>query len=130
VATETGDGVVVVLGRPSLGEPAAEIAAAAAVFASAWPQARFLPALRRANVHGAIDLGCAPGLLPGRVALEDGRAWFEEMWGKVPAVAGLDTAGMLEAAASGQLSTPRSARRRPPLGLSRPQPCQAGARTC
>jgi NADH-quinone oxidoreductase subunit G len=105
VATETGDGVVVVLGRPSLGEPAAEIAAAASVFANAWPQVRFLPALRRANVHGAIDLGCAPGLLPGRVALEDGRAWFEESWGSVPTVAGLDTAGMLAAAASGQLST-------------------------
>ena len=67
VATEPGDGVVIVLGRPSLAESAAEIAAAASVFAAAWPSARFLSALRRGNVHGAIDLGCAPGLLPGRV---------------------------------------------------------------
>jgi NADH-quinone oxidoreductase subunit G len=105
VATEPGDGVVVVLGRPSLAEPAEQVAAAAGVFAAAWPHARFLPALRRGNVHGAIDLGCAPGLLPGRVGLEEGRALFTQQWGSVPAERGLDTAGMLEAAASGELNT-------------------------
>jgi NADH-quinone oxidoreductase subunit G len=105
VATELGERVVVVLGRPSLAESVDDIAAAAAVFAAAWPSARFLSALRRANVHGAIDLGCAPGLLPGRVTLEEGRAFFSEHWGSVPARRGLDTAGILEAAASGELST-------------------------
>ena len=105
VESEAGEGVVIVLGRPSLAEPAEQIAAAAAVFAAAWPKARFLPALRRANVHGAIDLGCAPGLLPGRVSLEGGRDWFTDRWGSAPAKRGLDTAGMLEAAASGELST-------------------------
>jgi NADH-quinone oxidoreductase subunit G len=105
VVTDPGDKVVVVLGRPSLAESADDIAAAAAVFAGAWPSARFLSALRRANVHGAIDLGCAPGLLPGRVTLEEGRAFFGEHWGSVPARRGLDTAGILEAAASGELST-------------------------
>ena len=29
------------------------------------PAARFLPALRRGNVRGALDMGLAPGLLPG-----------------------------------------------------------------
>ena len=91
------------LGRPSLAGSAAEIAAAASVFAAAWPSARFLSALRRANVHGAIDLGCAPGLLPGRVALDEGRAFFGERWGSVPARRGLDAAGMLEAAAAGEI---------------------------
>ena len=105
VTTEPGDGVVIVLGRPSLAESAAEIVAAAGVFAAAWPSARFLSALRRANVHGAIDLGCAPGLLPGRVTLDEGRAFFGEQWGSVPTRRGLDTAGMLEAAASGELNT-------------------------
>ncbi|MGA2530017.1 MAG: NADH-quinone oxidoreductase subunit NuoG [Acidimicrobiales bacterium] len=105
VESESGDGVVVVLGRPSLAESSAQIAAAAAVFAAAWPQARFLPALRRANVHGAIDLGCTPGLLPGRVSLKEGGAYFAALWGAVPAEEGLDTAGMLEAAAAGELST-------------------------
>jgi len=103
VATESGDRVVIVLGRPSLAEPPAEIAAAAAVFAAAWPSARFLSALRRANVHGAIDLGCAPGMLPGRVTLEEAGAFFGEHWGSVPGARGLDTAGMLAAAASGEI---------------------------
>ena len=105
VDNESGEGVVIVLGRPSLAEPADQIAAAAAVLASAWPTARFLPALRRANVHGAIDLGCSPGLLPGRVSLEEGRGWFAELWGSVPDGRGLDTAEMLEAAAAGELRT-------------------------
>jgi NADH-quinone oxidoreductase subunit G len=103
VATESGDGVVIVLGRPSLAGRADNVAAAASVLAEAWPQARFLSALRRGNVHGAIDLGCAPGLLPGRVALEDGRDWFSGQWGSAPAQRGLDTARMLETAASGEL---------------------------
>jgi NADH-quinone oxidoreductase subunit G len=105
VATEPGERVVVVLGRPSLAESPDDVAAAAAVLATAWPSARFLSALRRANVHGAIDLGCAPGLLPGRVRLEEGRAFFREQWGSAPEHRGLDTAGMLEAAASGELKT-------------------------
>ena len=33
--------------------------------AEAWPKATFLPALRRGNVMGALDMGLAPGLLPG-----------------------------------------------------------------
>ncbi|MEZ5231545.1 MAG: hypothetical protein R2749_02365 [Acidimicrobiales bacterium] len=39
----------------------------------------------RGNVHGALDLGLAPGLLPGRVALDAGRTAFAEAWGGVPA---------------------------------------------
>ena len=96
---------MIVLGRPSLAEAAGQIATAAAIFAAAWPRARFLSALRRGNVHGAIDLGCAPGLLPGRVALDEGREWFRAEWGSVPVARGLDTAGMLEAAAAGELDT-------------------------
>ena len=37
------------------------------------PRPRSCRALRRANVHGALDMGLAPGLLPGRVTLDDGR---------------------------------------------------------
>ena len=61
------------------------VAEAASVLAAAWPGARFLPALRRGNVHGALDMGLAPGLLPGRVTLEAGRDWFAGAWGSVPA---------------------------------------------
>ena len=58
------------------------------VLAEALPDARFLPALRRGNVNGALDMGLAPGLLPGRVTLESGRAWFTEAWGSVPTAPG------------------------------------------
>ncbi|MGH8994153.1 MAG: molybdopterin oxidoreductase family protein, partial [Acidimicrobiia bacterium] len=94
--------VVVILGRPNLAEPAAPTVAVAAALAG-LPGVRFLSALRRGNVHGALDLGLAPGLLPGRVALDGGRAWFETAWGGVPAEVGLDTAGILRAAAEGRI---------------------------
>ncbi len=99
-----GDGVVVILGRPSLAEDGALVAGAAAALAEAWPSARFLPALRRGNVMGALDMGLAPGLLPGRVSLEDGRAWFEERWGSVPSGRGRDSAGILGALADGSMA--------------------------
>ena len=95
----------VLLGRPSLAEGPQSAVAAAAALLEAFPQARFLSALRRSNVHGAIDAGLAPGLLPGRVALEDGREWFARTWPTVPAEVGPDTAGILAAAAAGKVDT-------------------------
>ena len=95
--------VVVLVGRPSLSEPAEQVAAAARVLADI-PGVAFLPALRRGNVHGALDLGLAPGVLPGRVAFEDGRAWFSHHWGAdLPGRSGLGTAGILEAASRGRI---------------------------
>jgi NADH-quinone oxidoreductase subunit G len=91
--------VVVVLGRPSLAEDARLVAEAAQVLAAGLPGATFLPALRRGNVMGALDMGLAPGLLPGRIGLEAGRAWFAGTWATVPADAGLDTTAMLASAA-------------------------------
>lgn len=94
---------VVVLGRPSLAEPATGAVEAARSLA-ALPGVRFLPALRRSNVHGAIDMGLAPGLLPGRVSLSDGRTWYEKQWGTtLPREPGLDTLGILARAAAGQV---------------------------
>ncbi|MHB8430754.1 MAG: NADH-quinone oxidoreductase subunit NuoG [Acidimicrobiales bacterium] len=94
------DNVVVVVGRPSLAEDGALVADAAQLLASGLPGARFLPVLRRGNVRGALDMGLAPGLLPGRVTLEAGRAHFVEHWGSVPDEEGRDTAAMLAAAAA------------------------------
>jgi len=98
-----GEGVVVIGGRPSLAEDARCAAAALAHMAQAWPQAKFLPALRRGNVMGALDMGLAPGVLPGRTGLDEGRAWFEAAWGSVPAERGRDTAGMLRALVDGSM---------------------------
>jgi NADH-quinone oxidoreductase subunit G len=96
-----GEGVVVVLGRPSLAEHESVVADAARVLAEALPRARFLPALRRGNVNGALDMGLAPGLLPGRVSLAAGGDWFAGAWGAVPESAGLDAAGILASLAAG-----------------------------
>ena len=101
----SADRLVVVVGRPSLAEHGELVADAAQVIAKAFPNAKFLPALRRANVQGAIDMGMAPGMLPGRVSLEDGRAWFEHAWGGLPEERGRDTTGILQAAARGEHET-------------------------
>jgi NADH-quinone oxidoreductase subunit G len=94
---------VVIVGRTSLAESPDGVVGAAGAVLAARESARFLVALRRANTRGALDLGLAPGLLPGRVALEPARVWFEQHWPKVPEAPGLDTAGILQAAAEGRI---------------------------
>ena len=63
---ESGDGVVFVVGRPNAAESSAVIEHAIRALAKQFPAATFLPALRRANVMGALDMGLAPRLRPGR----------------------------------------------------------------
>jgi NADH-quinone oxidoreductase subunit G len=110
-----GEGVVIVLGRSSYAESGEIVAEAAHALASALPKATFLPALRRGNVFGALDMGLAPGLLPGRVSLETGREWFTAAWGAVPEATGLDTASILSSMAGeatssdGKLAAPVTA---------------------
>ncbi len=99
--------VVVIAGRPSLAEDGALVADAAQVLAAGLPGARFLLGLRRGNVQGALDMGLAPGLLPGRVGLDGGRAWFGRAWGSVPDGRGRDAAGILAAAAGDPGQGPR-----------------------
>ena len=55
--------IVVILGRQSVAESADAVVQAAAALAG-LPDTRFLSALRRGNVHGALDLGLTPGFLP------------------------------------------------------------------
>ncbi|MGH9043599.1 MAG: molybdopterin-dependent oxidoreductase [Acidimicrobiales bacterium] len=96
-----GSGVVVAYSRPSLAESSQVAAAAVSTLAAAWPAARFLPLLRRGNVRGALDMGMAPGVLPGRVSLEQGRDWFQQRWGSVPQARGRDAGEVLASLASG-----------------------------
>ena len=95
--------VVVVLGRPSVAESASLVADAAEILAGGLPEARFLSALRRGNVHGALEMGLAPGVLPGRVSLDAGREWFTAAWGSVPSERGMDCTQILSAAAEGRI---------------------------
>ena len=96
--------VTVVLGRASLSESADATVDAAVAF-SALPEVSFLSALRRGNIHGALDAGLAPGLLPGRTTLELGAHRFVDAWPGVPADVGHDTAGTLRAAKAGEIDT-------------------------
>ncbi len=95
--------VRVVLGRQSVAESDRSVVDAAAALLARKPDTRFLVGLRRGNVRGALDMGLAPGLLPGRVALESARSWFEPHWPGLPAVKGLDCTGILSAAADGAI---------------------------
>ncbi len=98
-----GGSTVCVLGRSSVAERSDSVVQAALRLRGHVPAIRFLPALRRANVHGALDMGLTPGMLPGRVSLEDGREAFTEAWGELPEAVGLDTTGVLQAAAEGRI---------------------------
>ncbi|NNN00616.1 MAG: NADH-quinone oxidoreductase subunit NuoG [Acidimicrobiaceae bacterium] len=63
---ESGEGVVFVVGRANLAERAPVIESAVRYLAERFPDAKFLPALRRSNVVGALDMGLSPQLRPGR----------------------------------------------------------------
>jgi anaerobic selenocysteine-containing dehydrogenase len=61
-----GAGVVFVLGRPNLAEHADVVTLSALHLAKAFPNATFLPAVRRGNTRGALDMGLHPRLRAGR----------------------------------------------------------------
>jgi len=99
---DRGGDLVVALGRTSLAT-AADVLEEAAAKLVARPGTRVLSTLRRANVHGALELGLAPGLLPGRVTLAAGGERFSTTWRSVPEARGLDTAGILRATLAGDI---------------------------
>ena len=104
--TGLAEGTVVIVGRAHLGEDGDAVAAAALALVQRCPGVRVLPVLRRGNTHGALDMGLAPDLLPGRGGVEDpaARSGLAAAWtGEFPAEAGLDTRGILEAAAGGEV---------------------------
>ena len=95
--------VVVVLGRSSVAESADAAAEVASVITARVPHARFLVASRRGNVRGALDMGLAPGLLPGRARSAAPPAELAAVWGELPAEVGHDATGILTAAAAGEI---------------------------
>ena len=97
--------LVVVIGRASLAESEEPTLSLAGTIRAELPHATFLPALRRGNVRGALDMGLAPGILPGRTRLNQPTSALSENWNTVPTSKGLNTTEMLRAAASGDLDT-------------------------
>ncbi len=96
--------VVALVGRASLTEDPG-LAEAVAAFARDLPDARLAPLARRGNVYGALDMGLAPTLLPGRVSVrsEAGRQALEDAWGPLPDGPGGDAAAILAGAAAGDI---------------------------
>ena len=82
-----GTGVVLVVGRANVAEDQRFVEDALVTLAAALPAAKFLVALRRSNVRGALDMGLGPRLRPGR--------------GVDAGVSGRDTRAQLAAMATG-----------------------------
>jgi predicted molibdopterin-dependent oxidoreductase YjgC len=97
--------VVAIVGRTGLTEDP-RLAESVAAFALEFDDVRLLPVARRANVFGALDMGVAPDLLPGRVPIDDaaGHAALADAWGALPEDAGLGATAMLEGLESGELT--------------------------
>ena len=106
---------MVIAGRGSYAESGEVTAEALRALAAALPKATFLPALRRGNVFGALDMGLSPGLLPGRIALDEGRRRFTAVWGSVPETAGRSTAEILASMADETTSRPGAGADGPPV---------------
>ncbi len=75
-----GSGVVVVVGRANVAEDSSLVEAALVRLHRAFPAARFLVALSRSNLRGAIDMGLCPSVGPGRARLDHrGRDFVEQV---------------------------------------------------
>ncbi|MGC2174559.1 MAG: NADH-quinone oxidoreductase subunit NuoG [Acidimicrobiales bacterium] len=85
---ENGEGVVFIVGRPNFAESPEVMETAIRTLAERFTAATFLPALRRSNVMGALDMGLGPRLRPGR--------------GYDASGGGRDTLAQLEAMRSGE----------------------------
>jgi NADH-quinone oxidoreductase subunit G len=87
--------VVTIVGRTGLGEDP-RLAEAVAAFGRDFPGGKVLPLARRANVIGALDMGLAPTLLPGRVSETAAHEKLEAEWGPLPEGLGRDATSILE----------------------------------
>ncbi len=90
----------VVIGRANLAEDEAITVQTADLIRESVPGATFLPALRRANVRGALEAGLAPGFLPGGATLA---GTLPTGWQSMPAERGGGAAEILEDAANGRV---------------------------
>jgi len=96
--------VVAIVGRAGLAE-SPDLATAVAGWAAGLPDASVLPVARRGNLRGALDMGLAPGLLPGRRSADDAdaRAALAAAWGTEIPAAGRDADEILAGMADGSI---------------------------
>jgi NADH-quinone oxidoreductase subunit G len=101
IAAALGEGPIVALvGRTGYTEDP-RLAEAVAAWVRTLPGAKVMPLARRSNIYGALDMGLAPTLLPGRVAL--GSSTLDGAWGEIPTARGRDANGILESLAAGEI---------------------------
>ena len=98
------DKVVALVGIASHADGPELAEAVAASVRSRPGRSKLLALNSRANTYGALDMGLAPDLLPGRVNLDsDGAAALGEHWGDIPTLPGKDTAQILEGLGAGEI---------------------------
>jgi NADH-quinone oxidoreductase subunit G len=94
--------VVAIVGRTGLGEDP-RLAEAVAAYVRDLPDGKVLPLARRANIIGALDMGLAPTLLPGRVSESSAHETLEAEWGPLPEGHGRNATSILEGLRDGDL---------------------------
>ncbi|MCO6503121.1 MAG: NADH-quinone oxidoreductase subunit NuoG [Acidimicrobiales bacterium] len=103
-AAVNGKKVVALVGMTDLADGPKLPEAVAAYLRSKAASCKILPLNSRGNTYGALDMGLAPDLLPGRVALDSESAGrLAGHWGQIPARPGRDTRGILEAVVAGEI---------------------------
>ncbi len=101
IAAALAEGPIVALvGRTGYTEDP-RLAEAVAAWVRTLPEAKLLPLARRSNIYGALDMGLAPSLLPGRVAM--GSSDLGGVWGEIPSTRGRDARGILEGLVAGEI---------------------------
>ena len=98
----SGRPVTVLLGRANLAESARYTADAVGALQRLVPEMKVLPALRRGNVLGALEMGLTGGFLPGGIRRSGAEL---DGWQFVPEFDGKDTDGILRAAVDGEIDT-------------------------
>ena len=93
--------VVALVGRPGLAEDP-RLAESVAAFARSL-DASMLPLVHRGNTFGALDMGVAPDLLPGRLPVEGAAGRLVDAWGALPPSPGLDAVGIAAACGAGEI---------------------------
>jgi predicted molibdopterin-dependent oxidoreductase YjgC len=96
--------VVVIVGQACHADGPKLAESVAALVRNKAGSVKIMPLARRANIFGALDMGLAPDLLPGRVAIDAvGCANLAASWGEVPKLPGRDTRRILEGLEAGEI---------------------------
>jgi NADH-quinone oxidoreductase subunit G len=99
-----GGKVVAIVGQACHADGPKLAESVAALVRNKAGEGKIMPLARRANIYGALDMGLAPDLLPGRVASDAvGCANLAASWGELKWSPGRDTRRILEGMEAGEI---------------------------